>query len=426
MELRICVFLAAAVVGVLSNKCASPNDACECASLTSMLCRNAAAFPTDLPESVTMLVLDNCSPEMFSTPNTFPGDLGYPNLETLHVVNCKVQDIAPGAFMSMPMLKVLDFSNNELTIINKADFSHLGNLEDLNLAVNGLIDLKDDVFENVPTLVGLNLDGNKISDLKPKTFEVISGTLSKLHIESCDLQAMPTEVLSQLPNLVDLEMNDNPIKEIPDGTWDNLGNLRRLDMNQCQLGNIGFTSSTFRNLNNLQFLNLGFNEINEIPPGTFDAFKSTLRSLYIEHNQLTTLDSGLLMWASIDALNISSNPWNCDCSIQWMADLSLSIDGFTTHVSCDEPAAVKGENLHNVTSTLQGCPGPSRSSVIALAITIPIIIVCAGFIGYYLYKIIQARRTRGQRKSVRYSEVYRDTVESTNKPPRPPRPVSEL
>ena len=73
----------------------------------------------------------------------------------------------------------------------------------------------------------------------------------------------------------------------------------------------------------------------------------------------------------------------------------------------------------NVTSQLS-CPCGGEecggTSVLALGIAIPILIICFLLIGYYMYKIWQARRSReAKRKSVRYSAVYKDTVENAPK-----------
>ena len=68
------------------------------------------------------------------------------------------------------------------------------------------------------------------------------------------------------------------------------------------------------------------------------------------------------------------------------------------------------ENEDNVS-----CPSEGGSSAIALGIAIPIIIICLLLIAFFIYKIMQTRRQRAGKKSVRYSEVYKDTVETTPK-----------
>ena len=92
---------------------------------------------------------------------------------------------------------------------------------------------------------------------------------------------------------------------------------------------------------------------------------------------------------------------------------------------CASPEEYKGYELHNVTASFTDCDDlQSRKSTIVMAIVIPLIIICVLLIGYYVYKIFQTKRRKGK-KSVRYSAVYKDTVESVSGKPKT-RPMSEL
>ena len=86
---------------------------------------------------------------------------------------------------------------------------------------------------------------------------------------------------------------------------------------------------------------------------------------------------------------------------------------------CSKPDVFAGKSLFNVTAHM-ACEDHASKSSVALAVAIPIIIICCVLIGYYAYKIIQNKK-KGQRKSVRYSAVYKDTVESTKF-----RPTSDI
>ena len=82
---------------------------------------------------------------------------------------------------------------------------------------------------------------------------------------------------------------------------------------------------------------------------------------------------------------------------------------------CSKPDIFAGKSLFNITREM-ACEQHGTKSAIALAVAIPIIIICCLLIGYYVYKIIKNRK-HGQHKSVRYSAVYKDTVESTKHRP---------
>ena len=68
--------------------------------------------------------------------------------------------------------------------------------------------------------------------------------------------------------------------------------------------------------------------------------------------------------------------------------------------------------MHNATVSLDDCHG--NNSTVVMAIVIPLIIICVLLIVYYVYKIFQTKRRKDGKKSIRYSAVYKDTVESVD------------
>ena len=77
---------------------------------------------------------------------------------------------------------------------------------------------------------------------------------------------------------------------------------------------------------------------------------------------------------------------------------------------CFEPSEIRGMPVYNMTASMS-CPSKGNDSI-AMAVAIPIIVICCLLIGFFLYRIIQNKRKAGKRKSVRYSAVYKETVES--------------
>lgn len=82
---------------------------------------------------------------------------------------------------------------------------------------------------------------------------------------------------------------------------------------------------------------------------------------------------------------------------------------------CAGPEDFAGQLVSNLTSDEICYRKSSGKNTVILAIAIPIVIICVLLIGYYIYKIVQSRRSREDRKSVRYSSVYKDTTEATPK-----------
>ena len=99
----------------------------------------------------------------------------------------------------------------------------------------------------------------------------------------------------------------------------------------------------------------------------------------------------------------------------------------TCHCSCAEPDSVSGHSLHAVIDTLScDASGGGGSSAVALGIAVPVIIICLVLIAFFIYKIMQTRRQRAGKKAVRYSEVYKDTVETTPRAGTQQQPLSVL
>ncbi len=69
------------------------------------------------------------------------------------------------------------------------------------------------------------------------------------------------------------------------------------------------------------FLNLGTNHITALEPEHFTPFKDSLRTLWIESNQLQTLKEELLNWGRMNVVKLGHNPWMCDCNIHWIYKL---------------------------------------------------------------------------------------------------------
>ena len=83
------------------------------------------------------------------------------------------------------------------------------------------------------------------------------------------------------------------------------------------------------------------------------------------------------------------------------------------------PEEVSGHGVRNVTSQMEclcGYEDCSDQSHLALYIAIPVVIILVLFICFFIYMIIKNRREKAKRKSVKYSAVYKDTVEAANKP----------
>ena len=81
---------------------------------------------------------------------------------------------------------------------------------------------------------------------------------------------------------------------------------------------------------------------------------------------------------------------------------------------CSSPEELLGLPLANLTSEMfrDDDSTSSRRSMIAAAIAIPVIVLCLLVIFFIVLRMVQNRKQM-RRAQVRYSAVYRDTVESS-------------
>ncbi|XP_066469062.1 platelet glycoprotein IX-like [Tiliqua scincoides] len=92
----------------------------------------------------------------------------------------------------------------------------------------------------------------------------------------------------------------------------------------------------------------------KIPP----LVSAHIRILYLQNNRLTTVRPGTLdILRNVKELNMSNNPWNCDCSIlylkQWLED---SHPASLANATCATPAHLRTKSLSQLSGNeLEGC-----------------------------------------------------------------------
>lgn len=55
-------------------------------------------------------------------------------------------------------------------------------------------------------------------------------------------------------------------------------------------------------------------------------FALFILQLYLQNNRLTSIDMHLLLnWKALTHLDLTENPWTCECENQWMVDELIPI-----------------------------------------------------------------------------------------------------
>ncbi|KAG5681179.1 hypothetical protein PVAND_010637 [Polypedilum vanderplanki] len=140
------------------------------------------------------------------------------------------------------------------------------------IAQNAFIDLRN--------LHQLLLSNNQLKVIESKHFAGLY-SLNQLILESNEISNIhPTAFDHLINSVVDLSLNDNKLKRIPD---------------------------SIKKLRNLQALDLGKNQISEIESDSFDGLEQ-LAGLRLTDNQITAITKGAFVaLKSIHVLNFASN-----------------------------------------------------------------------------------------------------------------------
>ncbi|KAK9870042.1 hypothetical protein WA026_006137 [Henosepilachna vigintioctopunctata] len=285
------------------------------------------------------------------------------NLKLLDVSMNQMVKLVDEHFVQYENLKKMNLSFNHINDIQKLTFKGL-DLRELDLSHNYLIAIPFQVFHPMQNLTILDLSYNNIVKILDHFFK-FNRYIEILHLNNNKLANFTSNALADLQNLCILDISHNSLQFFSKGIFDSLENLEYLNVAFNPIVNI--PSGTFRGLHNLRTLNLSGTKISTFPFGVLhfspeletliidetniEEFHNSellgvpkLRKLYMRQNKklkkiesylfsdtpliedldlsgnsLTFLHKSLANLTHLKYLNISNNPWACDCRMFWFA-----------------------------------------------------------------------------------------------------------
>ncbi|KAL3202851.1 hypothetical protein MRX96_001217 [Rhipicephalus microplus] len=249
----------------------------------------------------------------------------------------KMDFIPSDTLNRMPGLEKLKFSQMNLGVLRKRAFYNLSRLAVLSLDSNEITDLEKEAVSHLPRLRKLELADNNLTTLS-----------------------------AGLSSLSELDLSDNVIENLAEGTFKGLDQLTRLDLFRNKVRRLG--ARVFGGAPMLVELDLKYNSIDEVDPLAFDGLPQ-LAILYLSYNRLRVLPANMflgapnlmtvdlsqnklvtLTWRTLQDLvnvdepsfdlSLTGNQFSCDCRIAWMLHLEnvTRSDKFRRelrHVKCD-------------------------------------------------------------------------------------------
>lgn len=193
--------------------------------------KSLSQVPVELHLGIQYL---NLSRNDLKNITNFPLSL-YSSLEILDLSSNKISLIEPHTFTNMSRLKEINLSDNNLDRIDYSKSPGIGllpNVQKLDLSGNSLYtDMTWYFLQNAPRLYYLSLVGNSIIMINPETFP---GT----------------------PLLSEVDLRNNIIMDIEEGSFDHLVHLRKINLAMNSI-----TCISRFNLRQLESLNLSKNSI---------------------------------------------------------------------------------------------------------------------------------------------------------------------
>nr|CAH7738155.1 unnamed protein product [Callosobruchus chinensis] len=269
----------------------------------------------------------------------------YTQLLKLNISNNQINDIPRDAFKKIyEDLEVLCLSHNRLKAIPFQVFSDISGIRHLDLSYNELVTFLDHFFKFNRYIEVLQLNNNNITKITSNALADLV-ELKRLDLSHNSLQSIAKGLFDSLINLQYLNLANNPLTNMASGTFRGLRNLRLLDLSANKLTHLSFGLLHFSpllkslTLDNTQIEAIHNSELLGVPRLEILNIRKNkklkeienyvlsdtpiLKELDVSGNELTFLPHSIENLTMLTRLDISNNPWACDCRMYWFANWAL-------------------------------------------------------------------------------------------------------
>ncbi|XP_030643416.1 nyctalopin, partial [Chanos chanos] len=332
----------------------------------SVLCDriNMADLPKEFPCEASSINLDKNNLK-FLSERAF-GTL--PSLKSLSLDHNNISFITPGAFKGLPNLVELKMAHNEyIRYLHTRTFTSLKRLVRLDLSDCNLFSMPDRIFieqtalkellcfqnnfRRVPgairgmeNLTHVYLERNRIEAVAYNSLLGLT-SLKYLNLQENRINVIHDEAFKDLQQLENFYLNDNLLAELPKQAFKGLSRLKMLNLGGNLLTNVSKT--WFSDLVELEVLYLDRNQLCFIEEGAFENLTSLI-TLHLNSNNLTALPFSVFQPIYfIGRLYLFRNPWECDCSLEWLKEWMENYK-LVRDIPCASPSSVAGLDLSEV------------------------------------------------------------------------------
>lgn len=173
---------------------------------------------------------------------------------------------------------------------------------------------------------------------------------------------MPTRALFKVrTTLTYLDLSATDLEEVENHSFHGLYGLRILILNDLpRLREI--QSLSFDSLAELDTLEIQHNpRLVYIDPFAFYDNLHALRPHHVQRaflagNALGFVSASMLHWDEMEEVDLSGNPWNCDCNLKWVLEVRHELRS-VDETACFLPPALTNTSFKDVRSSDMECEG---------------------------------------------------------------------
>lgn len=268
----------------------------------------------------------------------------------------KIQKVKSKVFFNLNYLEEVNFAFNQLTPetlkpeifegpYSPDEFEPIKTLKRLILSYNLLHNLDDEVFEHLKHLEELYIDNNPFQIITTNVLRAFSdlSQLLKLDMSRMELSSLPDETFHPLKalrvlnlggnlfttipkalkfavNVRELSLDENPIVDLsePENSMPKMAKLEKLNM--TYMGSLHVIGKhALSGLESLKELRLDHNHHLQFIHESAFTFPEAdnenmtqwppIKKIFLDNNNLTSLDGQMLATWKIDEIHIHDNPW---------------------------------------------------------------------------------------------------------------------
>lgn len=227
--------------------------------------------------------------------------LNFAQLTFLDLSKNKITKVPNNLSKSFPKLENLNLSNNFISEIPENDDSNSvfpETLKVLDLS-NNLLDKITNSITNLPNLVNLNVENNKITNLPQ-----LNQSIKKLKASNNKICSVKEQ---ELKSLKDIDLSNNEIASFPTEIKMLKGNSILLKRNQMSEINCSIIPISKVLSSNITVIDISFNQISTIPKEIFEELPN-LHTFYAFFNNITSIPSEIINCKALYTIGISYNP----------------------------------------------------------------------------------------------------------------------